>query len=37
MLRHQRRGLEEDCLTANILIKLAEVSPLSWGFLLFPH
>ncbi len=33
MLRHQRRRLEGDCLTAVLLIKRAEVSPLSWGFL----
>lgn len=33
MLRHQRRRLEGDCLTAILLIKHAEVSPLSWGFL----
>lgn len=32
-LRNQRRRLEGDCLTAVLLIKRAEVSPLSWGFL----
>lgn len=31
MLRHQRRRLEEDCLTAVLLIKRAEVSPLGRG------
>lgn len=33
MLRHQRRRLEEDCLTVVLLIKRAEVSPLSGGLL----
>lgn len=31
MLRHQRRRREEDCLTAVLLIKRAEVSPLGRG------
>lgn len=31
MLRHQRRRLEEDRLTAVLLIKRAEVSPLGRG------
>lgn len=33
MLRHQRHRLRGDCLTAVLLIKSAEVSPLSWRFL----
>lgn len=37
MLRHQRRRLEGDCLTAVPLIKCAEVSPLSWGSLFSLH
>lgn len=39
LLRHQRRRLEEDCLTAVLLIKRAEVSPLGRGppALIPPH
>lgn len=37
MLRYQRRRLGGDCLTAVLLIKRAEVSPHSWGFLFSLH
>lgn len=37
MLRHQRHRLEEDCLTAVLLIKSVKVSPLSWRFLFSPR